>query len=131
MCQRAVGKTWGLRPKLTQWLYKAIIIPGFDCGALFWITSTTVKFKRKLLERVQRLALLMITSSHHSNGGDGGNPSPTSRGYLPQRTSNERLAQTLSHHLDLLYQFKGRWTPEMDSITHTVCTVVSNPAKSQ
>ena len=63
MCQRAVGKTWGLCPKLTAWLYKAIIRPGLDYGALFWITGTTIEFKRKLLERVQRLALLMITGA--------------------------------------------------------------------
>jgi len=29
-CKRAVGTKWGLSPKVLDWIYKAIILPGMD-----------------------------------------------------------------------------------------------------
>ena len=63
MCQRAIGKSWGIHPRLAMWLYKAIIRPSLDYGSLMWIVGIKAKFKQVLLERVQRLVLLMITGA--------------------------------------------------------------------
>ena len=63
MCQRAIGRVWGLRPALSLWLYKAVIRPCLDYGSLVWVAGTEVALKRALLEKVQRLALLMTSGA--------------------------------------------------------------------
>jgi hypothetical protein len=27
VCKRAIGKTWGINPKIALWMYKAILLP--------------------------------------------------------------------------------------------------------
>ena len=63
MCHRAIGRTWGLRPALSLWLYRSVIRPCLDYGSLVWVTGSEVGLKKALLEKVQRLALLMTTSA--------------------------------------------------------------------
>jgi len=59
-CKRAVGRTWGLRPKLTHWLYTAVIRPALTYGVVVWIAAVYKSNTLALLERVQRLGLLSI-----------------------------------------------------------------------
>ena len=66
MGRRMMGKTWGLNPKVTSWLYTAVIRPMFTYGSVVWINSLEVKENRDKLNRLQRLACRMITGSMRS-----------------------------------------------------------------
>jgi len=33
-CRRAMGKTWGLKPKIGLWLYKAVLLPRLTYAAV-------------------------------------------------------------------------------------------------
>jgi len=71
MCHRAIGKTWGLKPSHTNWVYKAIVRPCLDYGCLVWIPAIQTKFKIKSLEQVQRTALLMSTGALRTSPTSG------------------------------------------------------------
>ena len=58
--KRAVGKKWGLQPKILLWLYKAIIIPKMTYGSLAWVIKLT-KTQENKINAVQRLMLTLIT----------------------------------------------------------------------
>ncbi|OXA46641.1 Retrovirus-related Pol polyprotein from type-1 retrotransposable element R1 [Folsomia candida] len=60
-CRRAIGKTWGLSPKITNWIYKSIIRPAMEYGSLLWAPATKVKSHMAQLQRVQRCAMLGTT----------------------------------------------------------------------
>ncbi|XP_021964965.1 uncharacterized protein LOC110860220 [Folsomia candida] len=60
-CRRAIGKTWGLSPNITNWIYKSIIRPAMEYGALLWVTASGVKSHMAQLQRVQRCAMLGTT----------------------------------------------------------------------
>lgn len=62
-CQRMVGKTWGLSSSKMTYIYKAIIRPMLSYGVIAWIRSTRIATHMKPLERVQRMACLMITAA--------------------------------------------------------------------
>ena len=65
-CKRAVGKTWGYSPKVTHWIYTAIIRPTLTYGALVWVAATRVKVRTSRLERIQRMGLTMVTGSYRT-----------------------------------------------------------------
>ena len=64
--RRMLGKQWGLSPKVTNWLYTAIVRPILSYGAIIWFTSLEVKQNRDRINRVQRLACKMITGGMRS-----------------------------------------------------------------
>ncbi|KAG5683506.1 hypothetical protein PVAND_012780 [Polypedilum vanderplanki] len=35
-CRRAIGKTWGLSPKCSLWLYEMVVLPVLTYGAVVW-----------------------------------------------------------------------------------------------
>ncbi|KAG7307057.1 hypothetical protein JYU34_007191 [Plutella xylostella] len=60
-CKRMLGKTWGLKPKLTLWLYKAVIRPTITYGSVVWWPRTELSSVKNKLQKLQRLACVAIT----------------------------------------------------------------------
>lgn len=65
-CRRAVGRSWGLSPKITLWLYTAIIRPMLCYAALVWWPRTIQTTAKSKLRQVQRIACLSITGAMRS-----------------------------------------------------------------
>ena len=61
--RRSVGKTWGITPKITWWMYTAIIRPTITYAAVIWWSRAEQKTTSKKLEHIQRLACLYITGA--------------------------------------------------------------------
>lgn len=54
-CKRMLGKTWGISPKITLWLYTTVIRPMLTYGALVWWTRTELTTTVSRLQRFQRI----------------------------------------------------------------------------
>ena len=65
-CRRAIGKTWGLKPRQALWIFTAIIRPILAYAAVIWINATNSCTLVKILRKVQRLACITITSAYPS-----------------------------------------------------------------
>lgn len=61
IARRAIGKTWGLSPGITKWVYTAIVRPSLTHACAVWWTKMNQSKAVKELEKVQRLALLCVT----------------------------------------------------------------------
>ena len=62
-CKRAVGPTWGLTPRTCKWIYTAVIRPILSYCVSIWIKATTTKSNARKLERVQALALRIMSGA--------------------------------------------------------------------
>lgn len=62
-CKRAVGPTWGLTPKASRWIYLTVVRPILAYSSVVWVNALNTQTNTNKLERVQRLALLMITGA--------------------------------------------------------------------
>ncbi len=62
-CRRAVGRTWGLTPRITHWIYTVCIRPMLVYGSIVWWTRGTLATAQEQLSRVQRLACMGITGA--------------------------------------------------------------------
>ena len=62
-CGRIVGKTWGISPKCTLWIYSAIIRPMVAYAATIWSSALDLVTVRHKLTQLQRLACVHITSA--------------------------------------------------------------------
>ncbi|XP_049868121.1 uncharacterized protein LOC126368267 [Pectinophora gossypiella] len=60
-CKRLMGKTWGLSPKITLWLYNTVIKPLLTYGAVVWWPRTELSTTITKLQQFQRLACSAIT----------------------------------------------------------------------
>lgn len=60
-CKRMMGDKWGLSPKITLWLYTAVIRPMLAYGALVWWTRTELSTVVTRLRSFQRLACSSIS----------------------------------------------------------------------
>lgn len=69
LCRRALASSWGLSPKLTLWLYTAVIRPMVEYGAVVIAPSTMVKSHMKKLHMAQRQALMGATGALRSTSG--------------------------------------------------------------
>ena len=61
-----VGKQWGLTPKVTSWIYTAVVRPMISYGAIVWVSALRKEKNIKQLTKLQQLACKMITSGIHS-----------------------------------------------------------------
>ena len=60
--RRLIHTNWGLTPERSKWLYEAIVRPSLDYAAHVWMPLKPQKWLIKDLDKVQRLALVNITS---------------------------------------------------------------------
>jgi hypothetical protein len=60
-CRRAVGKTWGLSPKVVTWLYTFVVRPILSYASLVWWRRVELKNAQESLSRLQRMKCLGIT----------------------------------------------------------------------
>ena len=61
--RRSTGYTWGLTPRITWWMYTAIIRPSLTYAAVVWWPRVKLKTASRKLEHLQRLACLLITGA--------------------------------------------------------------------
>ena len=66
ICQRMVGSTWGLKPELTNWIYKSIVRPIVSYAALIWWPRAKLVSGQLALGKLQRTACLSITGASRS-----------------------------------------------------------------
>ena len=52
-CRRAIGKTWGLKPRQALWIFTAIIRPILAYAAVIWINATNSSTLVAKLRKVQ------------------------------------------------------------------------------
>ena len=66
-CKDNVGKTWGLSPVVTSFIYKQIILPFVSYACLVWFNSASSNgFVASRLAKLQRIAALIITGGFKS-----------------------------------------------------------------
>ena len=61
--RRVAGKTWGTTPKVTHWIYTAVLRLMLCYPAVIWWTCTQYVTVSKQLEHLQRLACLYIAGA--------------------------------------------------------------------
>lgn len=61
--RQLLGKTWGLKPKMTYWIYTQMVRPIILYGALVWWGRTKQANAVTKLSKVQRLACISITGA--------------------------------------------------------------------
>lgn len=61
-----VGRSWGLVPKITLWLYTQVILPQITYGALVWWPRVKFNNSSNQLRSLQRMAELSITGAMKS-----------------------------------------------------------------
>lgn len=64
--RRFIGKTWGLKPHMALWLYKAVIRPQITYASLVWFLKAKQSTVKEKLSSLQRLACLCITGAFSS-----------------------------------------------------------------
>ena len=62
--RNSIGKSWGPKPHMMRWAYTGIIRPMVTYGSLVW--AKDIKPIDKKLDRLQRLAMLLISSCYRS-----------------------------------------------------------------
>jgi hypothetical protein len=62
-CKKALGPTWGLNPKTCKWIYTAVIRPILSYCACVRFRATNTKTNATKLERVQALALRIMSGA--------------------------------------------------------------------
>jgi ribonuclease HI len=60
MMKRALGRTWGLSPRMTHWVYTRVVRPMVVYGSIVWWPKTLQSTAAKSLSKVQRAACLGI-----------------------------------------------------------------------
>lgn len=66
LSSKMVGSTWGLKPKIMDWLYKSIVRPMISYAALIWWPKLSHKNSELALTKLQRTACLAITGACRS-----------------------------------------------------------------
>jgi ribonuclease HI len=68
-CRAIVGRSWGLKSKMTHWLYKQVILPRILYGAIVWWPRTESTTGKKTLSTMQRMATMIITGAMRNTPG--------------------------------------------------------------
>lgn len=63
MCRGAIGKKWGLSPKMIFWVYTCVVRPILMHGAFVWWKSMELGVNKKHFEKLQRQCCLGITGA--------------------------------------------------------------------
>ena len=62
-CKRAIGKRWGLKPRVVHWLYTTLVKLIIMYGVVVWWKALEMTTYCAILSRVQRMASLCITGA--------------------------------------------------------------------
>ncbi|KAJ8914523.1 hypothetical protein NQ315_002796 [Exocentrus adspersus] len=62
-CRQLFGKTWGLNPRISLWMYTAVIRPAFLYAVIVWWPATRRLYIRQQLSRLQRMACISVTGA--------------------------------------------------------------------
>lgn len=62
-CRRAFGHNWGLSPKITSWIYTAMVRPALCYASLVWWPRVRVASMTVPLKKIQRLACICISGA--------------------------------------------------------------------
>ena len=62
-CRRACGRSWGLEPRVVQWLYVFFIRLSITYASLVWWPGCQTASVMKTISKIQRLACLGITGA--------------------------------------------------------------------
>ena len=63
--KKAIGKKWGLKPKVIKWIYQAIVLPKLSYGSVAWAYNLN-KTQVKKLEKFQAQYARAITGANKS-----------------------------------------------------------------
>ena len=64
--RNGIGSTWGPPPHINLWLYTGVVRPAITYGTVVWAHSTKSASMQRVLQRVQRLGLIMIAPMRQS-----------------------------------------------------------------
>ena len=64
--RRIIGRTWGLNPRSTRWLYTAMVRPMITYGCCVWAPALEKKMIQNKLTKIQRMACLAISGAMRS-----------------------------------------------------------------
>jgi hypothetical protein len=66
-CRKAIGKTWGLKPKVVYWIYSSVVRTILTYAALLYYMkkASQISVSQKTAH-LQRLACVNVTGSMHS-----------------------------------------------------------------
>lgn len=63
ICRRTIGSKWGLKPRMTHWLYTSVVRPILTYAAVVWWPSMEKKCNIKTLQKVQRICCLGVSGA--------------------------------------------------------------------
>jgi hypothetical protein len=70
-CRRAMGKTWGLKPRVALWLYKAVLLPRLTYAAVVWWSRVEKVEAGNLLRSLQGNYLRAVTGAMKTTPTEG------------------------------------------------------------
>ena len=65
-CRNSIGKNWGLKPMVVNWIYTSVVRPILTYGCLVWWEAMRIGSRRNLLSKAQRCASIGITGAIRS-----------------------------------------------------------------
>ena len=63
LCRRTLGQTWGLKPHMVKWIYKAVLLPRITYASIVWWQRSNLVTARGVFDRQQAMVLRSMTSS--------------------------------------------------------------------
>ena len=62
-CRGAIGKSWGLKPKVILWIYETVLLPRFLYASVVWWHRTSKESIKKQLQSLQGIVLRGVTGA--------------------------------------------------------------------